>query len=227
MGEGGEDGEDVEVVYESASDSESDDGESDSDDEDLPRTSVTYGDTEYELVLPSGGRIGHRAHSNIHKQNLAPYLEGTPFKHSAHSQPRTANPPSAHSQALLALVPSLRNDPSKKDRTHGRPKFADQALIPAKGAGFGGKSQNEVLKARNAGEAREAGKATRTHTAQKAFQKKNLKIGIKGNNQAHVRSHFPFSPFFLLLSRCDADSSLPPLLAVGRCGVQFRDFLLQ
>ncbi|GAA6026794.1 hypothetical protein JCM8097_005866 [Rhodosporidiobolus ruineniae] len=188
MGEG-EEG--VEVVYQSADEDDSDDSDSDSDDEDLETgTSVTYGDTEYELVLPSGARIGHRAHTRLHKQNHLPYLEGTPFKPSAHSSPKDANAPSAHSQALLALVPSLRNDPTKKDRSHSRPKLANSALVPAKGAGFGGKSQNEVIKARNAGEAREAGKATRTHTAMRRYQDKQLIIGQRGNNQKHFRDPF-------------------------------------
>ncbi|GAA5869018.1 hypothetical protein JCM8547_003251 [Rhodosporidiobolus lusitaniae] len=182
-------GEDVEVVYELAG-SDEDDSDSDSDDDDLDvptGTSVTYGDTEYELVLPSGGRIGHRAHRTLHKQNHLPYLDGTPFKPTAHSSPREANAPSAHSQALLALVPSLKPDQSKKDRAFARSKLADQALIPAKGAGFGGKSQNEVMKARNAGEAREAGKVQKLHTASRKFHDRQLAFGIKGNNQKHFR----------------------------------------
>ncbi|GAA5829624.1 hypothetical protein JCM11251_000227 [Rhodosporidiobolus azoricus] len=189
-GEDVEMGEDVEVVYEEASAGDSDsDSDSDSDDEELPSgTSVTYGDTEYELVLPSGARIGHRAHTRIHKQNHLPYLDGTPFKPAAHNSLKEANEPSAHSKALLALVPALRNDPSKKDRSHSRPiKLADAALVPAKGAGFGGKSQNEVIKARNAGEAKHAGKATREHTAMRKFSERSLAFGIKGNNQKHFR----------------------------------------
>ncbi|GAA5908379.1 hypothetical protein JCM6882_007921 [Rhodosporidiobolus microsporus] len=187
MGEGGE-GEDVEVVYEEASAADSDSDDSDSDDEELPGTSVTYGDTEYELVLPSGGRIGHRSHRTLHKQNHLPYLDGTPFKPAPHNSLKASNEPSAHSKALLALVPSLRNDPTKKDRSHARPlKLADAALVPAKGAGFGGKSQNEVIKARNAGEAREAGKATREHTAMRKYSERQLAFGLKGNNQKHFR----------------------------------------
>lgn len=54
----------------------SDDGDSDADIivEDggaAPRRSrVQYGDTPYELLLPSGKRIGHRALRNIYKQNF-------------------------------------------------------------------------------------------------------------------------------------------------------------
>ncbi|GAA5969989.1 hypothetical protein JCM11641_000220 [Rhodosporidiobolus odoratus] len=186
----GEGGEDVEVVYESASVDDSD-SDSDSDDEELPSgTNVSYGDTEYELVLPSGARIGHRVHQRVHKQNHLPYLDGTPFKPTAHSSPKDAAKPSAHSQALLALVPALRNDPNKKDRSHARPKLHDAALVPAKGAGFGGKSQNEVIKARNAGEAREAGKATREFTQMRRYHDRQLAFGIKGNNQKHFRDPF-------------------------------------
>ena len=42
-----------------------------SDDDDLPKQNgVRYGDSDYELVLPSGKRIGHRALRTIYKQNL-------------------------------------------------------------------------------------------------------------------------------------------------------------
>ncbi|GAA6001187.1 hypothetical protein JCM10207_007450 [Rhodosporidiobolus poonsookiae] len=180
MGEG----EDVEVVYDEGSDGDSD-SDSESDDDELPSgTSVTYGDTLYELVLPSGGRIGHRAHRNIHRQNPLPYLDGTPFKAPAHASPNSdAYKPSAHSQALLSLVPSLQKN---KDRTHAKP-LHNAALVPAKGAGFGGKSRNEVIKARNAGEAKEAGRATREFTAMRRYNDRQLAFGIKGNNQKHFR----------------------------------------
>ncbi|KAF9246598.1 hypothetical protein BU15DRAFT_70675 [Melanogaster broomeanus] len=44
--------------------SESDDSES------LPDNQLTYGDTEYELVLPSGARIGHRSMKRYYSQSL-------------------------------------------------------------------------------------------------------------------------------------------------------------
>ncbi|GAA5999328.1 C2H2-type zinc finger protein [Rhodotorula paludigena] len=181
MGEG--DGGDVEVVYQEASDDEVDsdaETESDSDDDDLDvpsGTSVTYGDTEYELVLPSGARIGHRAHKHIHKQNLLPYLDGSPFTPPPHAS-QVEHEPSSKSQALLQLVPAM-----KKDRTHARPLHS-AALVPAKGAGFG---KGEVIKARNKGEAKEAGKATRHFHELKRYNDQAFVRGIRGNNQKHFR----------------------------------------
>ncbi|GAA5888922.1 hypothetical protein JCM5296_002738 [Sporobolomyces johnsonii] len=176
-GEDVEGDENVEVVYESASDS--DDADSDSDSDDLPTDSgITYGDTEYELVLPSGARIGHRTHRNIHKQNLLPYLSGSPFKPAPHNSQAEIKP-SPHSQALLSLVPMI-----KKDRTHARPLHT-AALVPAKGAGFG--KGGEVIKARNKGEAKEAGRATREFKELRHWNKQANIRGEKGNNQKHFR----------------------------------------
>lgn len=150
--EGAEEGDDdgLDVVYEET-DSE------DSDDE-LPGSEITYGDSNYELVLASGARIGHRAHKNIHKQNLAPYLGKNPFTPSAHSSPHLAHKPSPHSLMLISLVPRMQSD-----KSHARPIHAS-GLIPAKGAGFGG--NGDVIKAKNKGEAKEAGKHIRNFTEQ-------------------------------------------------------------
>jgi len=185
MGENDENDENAEVVYESGSDV--DDSASDSDDDSLPEDSgITYGDTEYELVLPSGARIGHRKHQNIHKQNFLPYLEGSPFVPPPHAS-QAEKKPSAHSQALLSLVPRIA-----KDKTHARPIY-EAGLIPARGSGYGGKN-NEVIKARNKGEAKEAGKATRQFKEIRRFNDQALIKGIRGNNQKHVRLYFLLYP---------------------------------
>lgn len=181
-GDAVDEGDDVEVVYESASDDS--DSDSDSDDDELPTDSgITYGDTEYELVLPSGARVGHRQHRNIHKQNFLPYLEGSPFTPPAHAS-QAEKKPSAHSQALLSLVPMIR-----KDKSHARPIYS-AGLVPAKGSGFNGKAGGEVIKARNKGEAKEAGKATRQFHEHKRFTDQALIKGIRGNNQKHFRDPF-------------------------------------
>lgn len=205
MGENDENDENAEVVYESGSDD--DDSASDSDDDSLPEDSgITFGDTEYELVLPSGARIGHRKHQNIHKQNFLPYLEGSPFVPPPHAS-QAEKKPSAHSQALLSLVPRIA-----KDKTHARPIY-EAGLIPARGSGYGGKN-NEVIKARNKGEAKEAGKATRQFKEIRRFNDQALIKGIRGNNQKHVRFEFSLS-----ISVCDTDKNL--------LRVQFRDPFLQ
>ncbi|GAA5882609.1 hypothetical protein JCM16303_002070 [Sporobolomyces ruberrimus] len=183
MAEGEEVDPNAEVVYESASDSDDSDSDDDSLPEDGGSSGITYGDTEYELVLPSGARIGHRKHQNIHKQNFLPYLDGTPFVAPPHAS-QTEKKPSAHSQALLSLVPMM-----KKDKTHARPIY-EAGLIPAKGSGFGGKHGGEVIKARNKGEAKEAGKATRQFKEMKRFTDQALIKGIRGNNQKHFRDPF-------------------------------------
>ncbi|KAK4705721.1 pre-60S factor REI1, partial [Phenoliferia sp. Uapishka_3] len=188
--EGGadEDGEDVEVVYESNSDDESD---SDSDDE-LPESAITYGDSAYELVLPSGARIGHRAHRDIHKQNLAPYLGKNPFKPSAHSSPHTAYRPSPHSLALLSLVPALQ-----KDKIHTRPIY-ESGLIPARGAGVG--ANGDVIKARNKGEAKEASKTVRQFKEVRVWNEMAYRRGLKGNSQKYVRLSLRSDAYHLRLT---------------------------
>lgn len=216
MGEGGDEGE-VEVVYQQG-ESDSDDLVSDSDDDDdeLPSgTNVTFGDTEYELVLPSGARVGHRAHRAAYKQNLLPYVDGTPFKPPPHAS-QAQHKPSPQSQALLSLVPAM-----KKDRTHARPLHS-AALVPAKGAGFGGRGQGggEVIKARNRGEAKEASKATRHFHEHKRFQDQAFIRGLRGNSQKHVR--LSASLFRTRLS-CAPRLTLP----LSRPRTQYRDPLLQ
>lgn len=210
-GEGAEGDDQVEVVYDDGSDS--DDLVTDSDDDDdLPSgTNVTYGDTEYELVLPSGARVGHRAHRTIYKQNLLPYVDGTPFKQPPHASQAEIKP-SAQSQALLSLVPAM-----KKDRTHARPLFS-AALVPAKGAGFGKGNGNtgEVIKARNKGEAKEASKATRHFHEHKRFQDQAFIRGLRGNSQKYVRRLILSLPALfsvvvvVLLDEQSADFAPPP-----------------
>jgi pre-60S factor REI1 len=162
----------------------------------VPDSEITYGDSTYELVLPSGIRIGHRAHKHIHKQNLAPYLGQNPFKPSAHSSPATAFKPSPHSQVLLSLVPTMQ-----KDKSHARP-YHEAGLIPAKGAGFGG--NGDVVRARNKGEAKWAGKATREFRELKVTADQAFIRGIKANSQKHVR--FFLFLFFSLVGGSEADA---------------------
>jgi len=43
-------------------------------DEDM-ESRLAYGENDYELVLPSGARIGHRALKSVYKQNMMPYID--------------------------------------------------------------------------------------------------------------------------------------------------------
>lgn len=61
-----DDEEDGEVVWEDASS----DDEEDNDDEVPVDDGIRYGDSEYELVLPSGARLGHRSLQRYYRQSL-------------------------------------------------------------------------------------------------------------------------------------------------------------
>jgi len=155
-----EDAEDVEdsdvdeVVEESASDSTSS-----SDDEELPGSQITYGDTNYELVLPSGTRIGHRSMRRYYAQSFP----GTP---------RGNKPEDPNSGA--ALVRRLLAD-------------KNAALVPRRG-GFGAfGAGTDVVKARNKGEAREAGRHVKEFRDQKRREDFKTKVAFIHNSQKHFR----------------------------------------
>jgi hypothetical protein len=139
-----------------------------------PPPAVRYGDTEYELVLPSGKRIGHRALRHIYKQNLvcvrSPYTlcvsreqPHRPYMNGDSKQTRAAR--------RLANLDEKRSG-------------ADNALVPiAGGSGAFGKGQ-QVVRARNKGEAKHAQKATRDFAEVKARQAHMTRIATySGNDQ--------------------------------------------
>jgi len=131
--------------------------ESDSD-ESIPDNQITYGDTEYELVLPSGTRIGHRSMKRYYAQSLRPtHVHGDEDRNSG-----------------IALVRRLLAD-------------KNSALVPRK-AGFGAYGQGtEVVKARNRGEAREAGRHVREFRDQKRREDFKTRVGFIHNSQKHFR----------------------------------------
>ncbi|EPS99867.1 hypothetical protein FOMPIDRAFT_1050208 [Fomitopsis schrenkii] len=140
-----------EVVDESESESDSSDG--------VPDNELAYGDTEYELVLPSGARIGHRSMRRYYAQSFT-------------RAPRGGKPEDPNSGA--ALVRRLLDD-------------KHSALVPRKG-GFGAYgSGTEVIKARNRGEAREAGRHVREFRDQRRREDFKTKVGFIHNNQKHFR----------------------------------------
>lgn len=161
-------GSDVEVVEEEDEDEYGSDYTDESlDDDDYPDR-PTFDPETFELVLPSGRRIGHRS--------LMPYYKQRP------SQPR---------ETSLDLVPV------EKRTIAGR---TDQALIPARG-GFGdfGAGQ-EVIKARNKGEAKNAMK----HPYREMQKRERFKtqVGYIANSQKHWRDHLcEFPPLLPLLNR--------------------------
>jgi pre-60S factor REI1 len=151
----GEADEVVEVATSAPEDSGS--GSDDDDDDALPENPITYGDTQYELVLASGARIGHRAMRRYYAQSLPA------------APPRAEDPLSgaARVRALLA------------DKTG--------ALVPTRG-GFGAFGQGtQVVKARNRGEAREAGRHVREHRDSQRKEQYRTRVGYQNNYQKHYR----------------------------------------
>jgi pre-60S factor REI1 len=153
-----EDGEFDEVVKESASETENSEDENDESDYEAASSQITYGDTVYELVLPSGARIGHRSLQRYYKQSFANPLPG-----------RTEDPNSG-----VGLVRKLIRD-------------KDSALVPVKG-GYGAfGSGTMTVKARNRGEAKEAGRHIREFRDQRRREQFKTKVGFIHNHQKHFR----------------------------------------
>jgi len=138
-------------------------------DDSLPDNQLTYGDSPFELVLPSGARIGHRSLRRYYVQSL-----------SGPSRDAKEDPNSG-----AALVRRLLTD-------------KNSALVPRKG-GFGAfGSGTDVVKARNRGEAREAGKHIRQYRDQRRREDFKTKVGFIANSQKHYRDprkHYLYCPF--------------------------------
>jgi pre-60S factor REI1 len=127
--------------------------------EDLPANELSYGDSIYELVLPSGSRIGHRTMRRYYAQSFSSALRG--------NKPEDPNSGAAFVRRLLA------------DK--------NSALVPRKG-GFGAFGMGtEVVKARNPGEAREASRHVKEFRDQKRREDFKTKIGFIHNSQKHFR----------------------------------------
>jgi pre-60S factor REI1 len=152
------DGEFDEMVEESSSEPVDSGGEEDESDNEAGGPQITYGDTVYELVLPSGSRIGHRSLQRYYKQSFANPLPG-----------RTEDPNSG-----VGLVRKLIKD-------------KNSALVPAKG-GYGAfGSGTMTVKARNRGEAKEAGRHIREFRDQRRREQFKTKVGFIHNHQKHFR----------------------------------------
>jgi len=141
--------------------------EEESEEDDLPENQLAYGDSPFELVLPSGARIGHRSMRRYYAQSFYPV-----------GSAKEEDPNSG-----AALVRRLLKD-------------KNSALVPTKGAfgAFGGGT--EVVKARNRGEAREAGRHTREFRDMKRREEFKTKVAFIHNNQKHFRDPRAFHPFF-------------------------------
>jgi len=128
------------------------------DEEDIPEGTLTYGDSPFELVFPSGARIGHRSMRRYYTQSFVAPLA----------------PPTSDPTRGAGLVRRLLED-------------RNSALVPRKG-GFGAFGDGTMtVQARNRGEAREAGRHIREFRDQKKRQNFKSAVGFRGNHQKHYR----------------------------------------
>jgi len=134
-------------------------GSESKDSDDLQEDQITYGDSHFELVLPSGARIGHRSLKRYYAQSFSSMLSG-------------GKPEDPNSGATLI-------------RQLFKEKNSDQ--VPRKG-GFGAYGAGtDVVKARNRGEAREAGRHVREFRDQRRMEDFKTKVGFVHNHQKHYR----------------------------------------
>ncbi|KAG6813657.1 hypothetical protein H0H92_008894 [Tricholoma furcatifolium] len=154
-----DDGSDADEIVDESDSEGLEDEDSDSD-ESLPDDNqITYGDSHLDLVLPSGARIGHRTMRRYYAQSFP-------------GAPRGNKPEDPNSGA--ALVRRLLAD-------------KNSALVPRKG-GFGAYgSGTDVVKARNRGEAREAGRHVREFRDQRRREEFKTKVAFIHNSQKHFR----------------------------------------
>ncbi|KAJ7713950.1 C2H2 type zinc-finger-domain-containing protein [Mycena maculata] len=149
-----DDGEAVDEVVEESDEEEEDDSDSS---DDLPENPITYGDSNLELILPSGARIGHRNLRRFYPQTF-------PGRRGKQEDPESG----------AAIVRRLLAD-------------KNSALVPRKG-GYGAYGTGtEVVKARNRGEAREAGRHVREFRDQKRREDFKTRVGFIHNSQKHFR----------------------------------------
>jgi pre-60S factor REI1 len=141
---------------------EDEDGDGDASDassDSMPEENqITFGDSHLELVLPSGNRVGHRSMRRYYAQSFP-------------GRGKTGE-----------------EDPNS-GRSIVRRLLADKhsALVPRKG-GFGAfGSGTEVVKARNRGEAREAGRHVREFRDQKRKEDYKTRVAFVHNHQKHYR----------------------------------------
>ncbi|KDN43556.1 hypothetical protein K437DRAFT_248403 [Tilletiaria anomala UBC 951] len=136
---------------------EGDDSDTDSDLSEAPQ--ARYGDNEYELVLPSGTRLGHRAMRRYYNQSL----RTTPASSERYA-------PGGNSGGALArrLIGDGR---SAEDRSG--------TLVKDRGG--------QVVRARNRGEAMEAQRYYKEFRDIQRKEQFKTKIGYRNNNQKHFR----------------------------------------
>lgn len=125
--------------------------------------SIRYGDSELELVLPSGARLGHRSLRRYYQQTLWQ----TPASQAQEDEmSRRYGGGGALARRLIAESGMGHHD-------------ADGTLVPGR--------HGQVIKARNRGEAREAKRHINEFRDRNIKEQHRTRIGFINNSQKHFR----------------------------------------
>lgn len=138
------------------SDATSSDGDSDED----ATPQIRYGDSEYELVLPSGVRLGHRSMKRYYDQTL----RTTP----ASTERYAGAGATQGGQLARRLLTNGRGSREEQDDRTG-------TLVRDRGG--------QLVRARNRGEAREAKRHVKEFRDVKRREQFKTQIGFRSNNQ--------------------------------------------
>ncbi|KAH8828402.1 C2H2 type zinc-finger-domain-containing protein [Flagelloscypha sp. PMI_526] len=154
--------------------------ESDDDEDDLPETGLVM-DGPYELVLPSGARLLHKSLHKAYRREV---------------------------NAVTRQTPSLTEEKTGVALVRELLRQKNSALVPRKGAlgAFG--TGAELVRARNAGEAREAGRHVKEFRDVKKRENFKTKVAFRNNNQKHFRD----PRMFFFSSNFDCSFAHPSLV---------------
>ena len=134
--------------------------ESEEEELDPDAAEVSYGDSPFELVLPSGTRVGHRSLRKYYAQK---------FTNPLPNQAKIVN-------SEMAIQKRLNSE-----RDGG-------LIIPASGADFGGAGRGMMtIKVNTLGQAKEAGRHVREFRDHHKRDLYRTKIGLKSNNKKNFR----------------------------------------
>lgn len=125
---------------------------------------IRYGDSELELVLPSGARLGHRSLRRYYQQSLRETPMGSGG--TDHDLSRRYGGGGALARRLIAESGMGHHD-------------GDGTLVTGR--------HGQVIKARNRGEAREAKKHITEFRDRNKREQYKTRIGFRNNNQKHFR----------------------------------------
>ena len=125
---------------------------------------IRYGDSELELVLPSGARLGHRSLRRYYQQSL---------REPSATSTADRNDLSRRYAGGGALARRLIAESGMPHHT------ADPSLVPGRGG--------QIIKARNRGEAREAKKHITQFRDRTRKEHYRTRVGFTNNNQKHFR----------------------------------------